>query len=89
MKDYYQKSMRTPQLAGMSERTQQSYTRAVRQLGDFYKKTSDKVSEQGLQNYSLYRRNVEKWSAATMRICCSGINFFLSTCSNKIGILYN
>jgi len=38
MKDYYQKSMRALQLAGMSERTQQSYTRAVRQLVDFYKK---------------------------------------------------
>lgn len=76
MKDYYQKSMRALQLAGMSERTQQSYTRAVRQLVDFYKKTPDKVNEQELQNYFLHRRNVDKWSAATMRICYSGIKFF-------------
>ena len=35
MKDYYQKSMRALQLAGMSERTQQCYTRSVRQLFDY------------------------------------------------------
>jgi hypothetical protein len=75
MKDYYQKSMRALQLAGMGERTQQSYTRAVRQLVDFYKKTPDKVNEQELQNYFLHRRNTDKWSAATLRICYSGIKF--------------
>jgi integrase/recombinase XerD len=32
MEDYYNKSMRALQLAGMSERTQQCYTRSVRQL---------------------------------------------------------
>jgi hypothetical protein len=32
MKDYYQQSVRALQLAGMSERTQECYTRAVRQL---------------------------------------------------------
>jgi len=33
MKDYYRRSMRALQLAGMSERTQQCYTRSVRMLG--------------------------------------------------------
>jgi integrase/recombinase XerD len=76
MKDYYQQSMRALQLAGMSDRTQQSYTRAVRQLVDFYKKTPDLITEQELQDYFLHRKNVSKWSAATMRICYSGIKFF-------------
>ena len=76
MKDYYQKSMRALQLAGMSERTQQCYTRSVRMLADYYGKTADKVSEEELQDYFLHRRNVDKWSAATMRICYSGIKFF-------------
>ena len=76
MKDYYQKSMRALQLAGMSERTQQCYTRSVRQLVDFYKKPPDRISEDQLQDYFLHRRNVDKWSAATMRICYSGIKFF-------------
>jgi len=35
MKNYYQKSINALQLAGLSERTQQCYTRSVRQLVDF------------------------------------------------------
>ena len=76
MKDYYQKSMRALQLAGMSKRTQQCYTRSVRMLVDFYNKTPDLISEQELQDYFLHRKNVDKWSAATLRICYSGIKFF-------------
>jgi integrase len=60
MKDYYQRSMRALQLAGMSKRTQECYTRSVRMLADFYNKTPDQISG----------------SAATMRICYSGIKFF-------------
>ena len=76
MKDYYQKSMRALQLAGMSKRTQECYTRSVRMLADFYNKTPDQISETQLQDYFLHRRNTDKWSAATMRICYSGIKFF-------------
>ena len=76
MKDYYKKSMRALQLAGMSERTQQCYSRSVRMLSDFFNKTPDRISEQELQDYFLHRKNVDKWSAATMRICYSGIKFF-------------
>jgi hypothetical protein len=39
MKNYYDQSMRALQLAGMSARTQQCYTRSVRMLVDFYNKT--------------------------------------------------
>ena len=76
MQDYYERSMRALQLAGMSDRTQQCYTRAVRMLVDFYGKTPDLITETELENYFLHRRNVSKWSAATMRICYSGIKFF-------------
>lgn len=76
MKDYYQQSMRALQLAGMSKSTQKGYTRAVRMLVDFFGKTPDLVTEQELQDYFLHRRNVNKWSAATLRICYSGIKFF-------------
>lgn len=76
MKDYYEKSMRALQLAGMSNRTQQSYTRSVRMLVDFYNKTPDQINEQELQDYFLHRKNVDNWSATTMRICYSGIKFF-------------
>lgn len=76
MKDYFQSSMRALQLAGMSERTQECYTRAVRQLVEFHEKTPDKINEQELQDYFLHRKNIDKWSAATMRICYSGIKFY-------------
>jgi integrase/recombinase XerD len=76
MEDYYNKSMRALQLAGMSERTQQCYTRSVRQLVEFYNKTPDKISETQLEEYFLHRKNTDKWSPATMRICYSGIKFY-------------
>jgi site-specific recombinase XerD len=68
--------MRALQLAGMSDRTQQCYTRSVRMPVDFYKKSPDHITEKELQDYLLHRKNVSKWSAATMRICYSGIKFF-------------
>ena len=49
--------MRALQLAGMSERTQQCYTRSVRMLVNFYSKTPDLISEQELQDYFLNRKN--------------------------------
>jgi integrase/recombinase XerD len=76
MKDYFNRSMRALQLAGMSERSQQCYTRSVRMLVDFYHKPPDKITEAELEDYFLHRRNNDKWSAATMRICYSGIKFF-------------
>ena len=76
MKDYYNQSMRALQLAGMSERTCECYTRSIRQLVDFYGQTPDKLSEEQLQDYFLHRKNKDKWSPATLRICYSGIKFF-------------
>jgi hypothetical protein len=76
MKDYYQQSMRALQLAGMSDRTQECFSRAVRMLADFYDKIPDQITETELVNYFLHRRNVSNWSAATMCICYSGVKFF-------------
>lgn len=76
MNDYFKTSMRALQLAGLSDRTQETYTRAVRQLVDFYGKTPDKIAEKELEDYFLHRRNTDKWSAATLRIAYSGIKFF-------------
>ena len=64
MKDYYEKSIRALRLAGMSERTQECYTRAVSLLAGFYKKTPNQI-EPELEDYFLHRRNTDKWSAAT------------------------
>ncbi len=76
MKTYYAKAMRALQLAGMSTSTQESYTRSIRQVVDFYKKAPDLITETELEDYFLYRQNETKWSAATMRIAHCGIRFF-------------
>ncbi len=76
MKNWYENSLKALQLNGKGERTQQSYTRAVRMLTEFYDKTPDGISEEELQEYFLHRKNVNKWSPNTMRICYCGIRFF-------------
>jgi len=75
-KNWYENSVKALQLNGKGERTQQSYTRAVRMLTEFYDKTPDGISEEELQEYFLHRKNVNKWSPNTMRICYCGIRFF-------------
>ena len=76
MNDWYQRMVATLQLNGKGERTQQAYTRSVRMLSQFYDKTPDLISEQELQEYFLHRKNVDRWSPKTMRICYCGIRFF-------------
>jgi site-specific recombinase XerD len=76
MTNWYENSVKALQLNGKGERTQQSYTRAVRMLTEFYKKTPDQITEEELQDYFLHRKNVNKWSPNTMRICYCGIRFF-------------
>jgi site-specific recombinase XerD len=76
MTDYYEKSIKALQLAGMSERTQECYTRSIRKLVDFYDKTPDRITEQELEDYFLHRRNVDQWAPGTLRIAYSGVKFF-------------
>jgi integrase/recombinase XerD len=76
MNDWYQRMIDTLQLNGRGERTQQAYARSVRMLSEFYDKTPDLVTEQELQDYFLQRKNVNRWSPKTMRICYCGIRFF-------------
>jgi integrase len=76
MTDWYERSTKALQLAGLAKSSQESYTRMVRMLVDFYDKTPDLVSEEELQDYLLHRRNIDKWSAATLRISYSALKFF-------------
>ena len=76
MNDWYQRMVAVLQLNGKGEPTQKAYTRAVRMLSQFYDKTPDLVSEPELQEYFLHRKNVNRWSPKTMRICYCGIRFF-------------
>jgi hypothetical protein len=45
------------QLRGLSERTQESYIRAVRQLAEYYGKSPDQLSQEELRQYFLYLKN--------------------------------
>ena len=65
------------QLRGMSERTQEAYVRAVRQLAQHYKKSPDLISEEELRQYFLYIKNVKKYSRPTTTIALCGIKFFI------------
>ncbi len=47
------------QLRGLSERTQEAYTRAVRQLAEHYHKSPDLMTEEELRQYFLFIKNVK------------------------------
>ena len=69
MNDYYDKSMRALQLAGMSKRTQQCYTRSVRMLVDFYGKTPDlNVLRSGHGNILKKRQKISKNTSISVLI---------------------
>ncbi len=64
------------QLRGLSERTQESYIRAVRQLAEYYGKSPDQVSEEELRQYFLYLKNEKHASRSTCTLALCGIKFF-------------
>lgn len=64
------------QLAGMSERTQESYLRAVRKLAAYSGKSPDLINEEELRAYFHYIRNDQLWEASSIRVAYSGIKFF-------------
>lgn len=73
---WYDKTVKALQLAGMGDRTQECYARAVRKLLEFHEKDPRKITEGELKEYLLYRRNESNWAPATMRICYCGLKFF-------------
>jgi len=64
------------QLRGLSEKTQESYVRAVRQLAEHYHKSPDCISEEELRQYLLYLKNEKHASSSTFTIALCGCKFF-------------
>jgi len=64
------------QLRGMSERTQELYVRAVRQLAEHYHKSPDQITEEELRDYFLYIKNIKHYSRSASTIALCGIKFF-------------
>src|SRR5260370_1272542 len=71
------------QLRGLAERTQEAYTRAVRQLAAHYHKSPDQISEAELRQYFLYLKNVKHYLRPTMTVTICGIRFFYEQALNR------
>src|SRR5713101_3737819 len=77
------------QLRGLSERTQESYVRAVRQLSEHYHKSPDLITEEELRQYFLYLKNVKHYSRSTATIAICGIKFFFERTLEKGWTTFN
>jgi site-specific recombinase XerD len=71
------------QLRGLSERTEEAYVRAVRQLADHCHKSPDLITEEELAQYFLYLKSVKKYSRAASAIAICGIKFFYEKTLNR------
>jgi len=71
------------QLRGLSERTQESYVRAVRQLAQHYHKSPDLLTEEELRQYFLHLKNIKRYSRNTMTIAICGVRFFYQDTLNR------
>jgi len=70
-------------LRGLSERTKDSYVRAVRQLAEHYHKSPDLISEEELRQYFLFIKNVKHYSRNTMTIAICGVRFLYEHTLNR------
>ena len=66
------------QRRGLSERTQDMYVRAVRQLAEHDRTSPDLISEEDLRQYFLYVKNVKQYSRRASTIALCGIKFFFA-----------
>jgi integrase/recombinase XerD len=73
-----QRMLQDLQLAGLSERTQEAYLRAVRQLAGHFHAPPDRLSEPQVREYFLHLKNDRKFASASLVIAYSGIKFFYS-----------
>jgi site-specific recombinase XerD len=64
------------QLAGLSERTQEAYVRAVRQLGEHFEMSPDKLTDEQLRDYFLHVMTVKEWSRSSCTIALCAIRIF-------------
>ena len=65
MSTLMEKMIEDMQLAGLNPRTQESYSRSVRQLIDFCKKSPNEITDIEIRNYFLYVKNEKKWASTS------------------------
>jgi site-specific recombinase XerD len=66
------------QLAGLSDRTQEAYLRAVRQLADYFHIPPDRLTEPQVRDYLLHLKNDRRFASASLMVAYCGIKFFYS-----------
>ena len=77
----YERMSEDLHLGGMSKRTHEGYLRAVRQLGDFCKRSPDQITEDQLRKFFLHLKNDKEFASGSLRVAFSGIKFFYTrTC---------
>src|SRR5712691_11248891 len=89
MTELRQRMIECLQLRGLSERTQESYVRAVRQLAEHYHKAPDLITEEELRQYFLFLKNVKHYARNTMTIAICGIRFFFERTLEKEWTIFN
>ena len=89
MTELQQKMIECLQLRGLSERTQDMYVRAVRQLSEHYHKSPDLITEEELRQYFLYLKNVKHYARNTTTIAICGIRFFFERTLEKEWTIFN
>ncbi len=84
---WHDQMVRKLQINGKSERTQEAYTRAVRQLMEHYKKDPELINEEELEEYFLYRRNESQWAVPCQSSfpLAATANFHLSPAGSATG----
>ena len=79
-----QQMLQDMQLAGLSERTHQSYLRAVRKFAQWLNKSPHLASENDLRRYLLFIKNDQQWEGNSLKVAYSGLKFFYSrTCPQQ------
>ena len=69
------------QINGLSERSQESYGRAIRKFSEFIKREPDSAREDDLRNYLLFIKNDLQWSSSTINVAQQGLKkYFTITC---------
>jgi len=89
MTEQRQRMIECLQLRGLSERTQEAYVRAVRQLSEHYHKSPDLITEAELRQYFLFIKNVKHYSRPTMTIAICGIKFFYERTLQREWTIFN
>ena len=73
-----QRMTRDLELRGYSQRTQEAYLRAVRQLAAFYRLSPDELHEEQVRDYFLYLKNRKHFAPSSLKIAYCGIRFFFT-----------